>query len=43
MSGDAVIAIATVERELAKSRREYETENGIDLIALGLHALRSIL
>jgi rubrerythrin len=43
LSGDAVIAIATVERELAKSRREYETENGVDLIALGLHALRSIL
>jgi endogenous inhibitor of DNA gyrase (YacG/DUF329 family) len=39
ISGDAVIAIANVERELAKSRREYESESGIDLIRVGLRAL----
>lgn len=43
VTGDAVIAIATVERELEKNRREYETQNGIDLVALGLHALRALL
>ena len=43
MSGDAVIAIATVERELEKNRRDYESEHGIDLVALGMHALRSLL
>jgi DNA-directed RNA polymerase subunit RPC12/RpoP len=43
MSGDAVIAIATVERELEKNRREYESEHGIDLVSLGLHALRALL
>ncbi|HXR56673.1 MAG TPA: zf-TFIIB domain-containing protein [Casimicrobiaceae bacterium] len=43
MSGDAVVAIATVERELEKNRREYESEHGIDLVALGMRALRSLL
>jgi endogenous inhibitor of DNA gyrase (YacG/DUF329 family) len=43
LTGDAVIAIATVERELEKNRREYETQSGVDLIALGLHALRALL
>ena len=43
MSGDALIAIATVERELEKNRRDYESEHGIDLVALGMHALRSLL
>jgi len=43
LTGDAVIAIATVERELGKNRREYETQNGVDLVALGLHALRALL
>jgi Zn-finger nucleic acid-binding protein len=43
LSGDAVIAIATVERELEKNRREYESEHGIDLVALGMRALRSLL
>jgi hypothetical protein len=43
MSGDAVIAIATVERELEKNRRDYESEHGIDLVALGMRALRSLL
>jgi endogenous inhibitor of DNA gyrase (YacG/DUF329 family) len=43
LTGDAVIAIATVERELEKNRREYETQNGIDLVSLGLHALRALL
>jgi hypothetical protein len=39
LSGDAVIAIANVERELARNRREYELANGIDLVAAGLRAL----
>jgi DNA-directed RNA polymerase subunit RPC12/RpoP len=39
LTGDAVIAIANVERELARNRREFEGEYGIDLIAVGLHAL----
>lgn len=43
ISGDAVIAIANVERELEKNRREYEGESGIDLLSVGLHALRSLL
>ena len=43
LSGDAVMAIATVERELEKNRREYETQSGVDLVALGLHALRALL
>ena len=43
LTADAVIAIATVERELEKNRREYETQNGIDLVALGLHAFRALL
>lgn len=38
-TGDAVIAIANVERELARNRREFEGELGIDLIAVGLQAL----
>lgn len=43
LTGDAVMAIATVERELEKNRREYESQNGIDLVALGLRALRTLL
>lgn len=43
LTGDGVIAIATVERELARNRREYEHENGIDLIDVGLHALDALL
>jgi Zn-finger nucleic acid-binding protein/endogenous inhibitor of DNA gyrase (YacG/DUF329 family) len=43
MSGDALIAIANVERELAKSRRDFETESGVDLLKVGLHALRVLL
>jgi Zn-finger nucleic acid-binding protein len=43
LTGDAVIAIANVERELARNRREYESENGIDLIGAGLHALSALL
>ena len=43
MSGDALIAIANVERELATSRRDYETETGVDLLRVGLHALRVLL
>lgn len=43
MSGDALIAIANVERELAKNRRDFETESGVDLLRVGLHALRVLL
>jgi len=43
MSGDAVIAIANVERELAKNRREFESESGIDLIMVGLRALGGLV
>jgi hypothetical protein len=42
VSGDALIAIANVERELAKSRRDYEGESGVDLIMAGLSGLRSL-
>jgi DNA-directed RNA polymerase subunit RPC12/RpoP len=42
LTGDAVIAIANVERELARNRREFEGEFGIDLIAAGLHALDAL-
>ena len=43
MSGDALIAIANVERELAKSRREFDGDSGIDLVKAGLSALRALL
>lgn len=43
LTGDAVIAIANVERELARSRREGDGELAIDLIAVGLRALGSLL
>lgn len=39
LTGDGIIAIANVERELARNRREFEGEFGIDLIAVGLRAL----
>jgi hypothetical protein len=42
LSGDAVIAIANVERELARNRREFEGEFGIDLITVGLRALDAL-
>jgi hypothetical protein len=42
LTGDAVIAIANVERELARNRREFEGESGIDLIAAGLRALDAL-
>ena len=42
LTGDAVIAIANVERELARNRREFDSELGIDLIAVGLRALDSL-
>ncbi len=42
LTGDAVIAIANVERELARNRREFEGEFGIDLIAAGLRALDAL-
>jgi hypothetical protein len=43
LTGDAVIAIANVERALARNRREFEGESGIDLIAAGLDALAVLL
>ena len=43
LTGDAVIAIANVERALARNRREFEGESGIDLIAAGLDALEGLL
>jgi len=42
LTGDAVIAIANVERELARNRREFDSESGIDLIAAGLRALDAL-
>jgi len=39
LTGDGVIAIANVERELARNRRESDLGIGIDLIAVGLQAL----
>ena len=42
LTGDAVIAIANVERELARNRREFEGEFGIDLIAAGFRALDAL-
>ena len=39
LTGDAVIAIANVERELARNRRDFDGESGIDLIAAGLRGL----
>jgi hypothetical protein len=43
LSGDAVIAIANVERELAKARREDAGESGVDLVMLGFRALDAVL
>ena len=43
LSGDAVIAIANVERELAKARREDAGASGVDLVALGFRALDTLL
>ncbi|HEX6137055.1 MAG TPA: hypothetical protein VF059_05325, partial [Casimicrobiaceae bacterium] len=42
-TGDALIAIANVERELASSRRELRGEGGIDLVVVGMRALRTLL
>jgi ssRNA-specific RNase YbeY (16S rRNA maturation enzyme) len=39
LTGDAVIAIANVERELARNRQAFDSEFGIDLISAGLQAL----
>jgi Zn-finger nucleic acid-binding protein/DNA-directed RNA polymerase subunit RPC12/RpoP len=38
-SGDAIIAIANVERELAKQGREEAGESAVDLVMLGFRAL----
>jgi endogenous inhibitor of DNA gyrase (YacG/DUF329 family) len=42
-SGDALIAIANVERELARNGRDFDRESGVDLVTVGLRALRSLL
>ncbi len=41
--GDALIAIANVERELARSRHELEGDSGVDLIMAGIRGLRALL
>ena len=43
LTGDAVIAIANVERELVRNRRQYEGDLGVDLIAAGVRALAALL
>jgi hypothetical protein len=43
LTGDAVIAIANVERELARNRRDFDGELGVDLVAVGLRALGTLL
>jgi DNA-directed RNA polymerase subunit RPC12/RpoP len=43
LGGEAVIAIANVERELARNRRAFEGESGVDLIGAGFHALFTLL
>ena len=43
LTGDAIIAIANVERELARSRRELDGDAGVDLVALGLRAMGALL
>jgi hypothetical protein len=42
LSGDAVMAIANVERELARARREEAGESGADLVMLGFRALDTL-
>ena len=39
LTGEGVIAIANVERELARNRQSVDSEFGIDLISAGLQAL----
>jgi hypothetical protein len=39
LTGDGVIAIANVERELARNRQAFDSEYGIDLISAGLEAM----
>jgi len=42
MTGDSLIAIANVERELAKSRGEFGADS-IDIVAAGISALRHLI
>ena len=42
LTGDAVVAIANVERELAKQRREDTRDSAVDLVMLGFRALDSL-
>lgn len=43
LTGDALIAIANVERELAKNRSEFDADSGVDVVAAGISALRHLL
>jgi hypothetical protein len=43
LDGDAIVAIANVERELARNRREEPGALGVDLIDVGLRALGALL
>jgi hypothetical protein len=42
LTGDAVIAIANVERALARNRRGYDGDAGVDLIGAGFEALLAL-
>jgi len=42
-SGDAIIAIANVERELQRNPGEFDSQAGIDLIDVGIRALGALL
>ena len=42
LTGDAVIAIANVERALARNRRDYDGDAGIDLIGAGFQVLLAL-
>jgi hypothetical protein len=43
LSPEAVMAIANVERELAKDRQQAMGESGVDLLMLGFRALDHLL
>ncbi len=43
VSGDALVAIANVERELAKNRSDFATDSAVDVVAAGISALRHLL
>lgn len=43
LTGDAIIAIANVEKELARNRRDDDARLGVDLVGAGLRALGLLL